>query len=774
MTKLYRISLILLLIWNVVYINAAQANEGTFVSGIIKEDTVWTKANSPYILNGNVQIAHGSTLTIEPGVVIEGGGYDLQTWGDLYAVGSSSSKIIFNTINLKPGDNEPDEPFYINVKHSKFNSGSVYPPTGGSIYGSIQLTDSELTNVSGYMYLWYPVEDVYIERNIFKNSGGISVGANPNKKVFIRNNVFYEWNSYYDEFAIENWESYGSETIVEYNSFLSNDRIALRLPNGYNNAKMIAQNNYWNTDDINVIDSMIYDRNDNLASPDYISYEPFLSNPHELTPLVDFEVPNWPVESKLVLSSVTTSSVEFEWPVARDNIEVTNYRIFQNGVLIGTVPKNINSFKVGNLNEAKSYLFKVEAGDAYDNWTTDGPEGQFKTLDTTPPLWKDKTIYSYDFTETRERSILLRWKNAYDNDQVVSYRIYKNGELIETVPGNQSLHEMTYEVEGLTPGTEYHFKIEASDMSGNWTTDGPAKMLKTTGAYVERVSGKNRFGTANAISQKGWDSSETVIIARSDEFPDALAGAPLAYKLNAPILLTYPTSLNVETVAEIKRLGAKKVIILGGRGAISQNVESAITGMGLEVERILGKNRFGTAQAIAEKLGGNPNKAIVAYGFNFPDALSVASYAAWNGYPILLTDKNKLPLETKESLKGISSTIVVGGEGVISNQVFSNLPSPKRYSGVNRYATAATIGEDLGDSTSRVFIATGMNFADALTGSVLAAKEKSSLLLVTPSNLPNETHNTIVKKQLSSFSVLGGTSAVSEDVIKRLKEAALQ
>ena len=53
---------------------------------------------------------------------------------------------------------------------------------------------------------------------------------------------------------------------------------------------------------------------------------------------------------------------------------------------------------------------------------------------------------------------------------------------------------------------------------------------------VDRIGGRNRFGTAVAISQEGWETSDYVVLARGDEFADALAGVPLAYSLDAPIL----------------------------------------------------------------------------------------------------------------------------------------------------------------------------------------------------------------------------------------------
>ncbi len=152
---------------------------------------------------------------------------------------------------------------------------------------------------------------------------------------------------------------------------------------------------------------------------------------------------------------------------------------------------------------------------------------------------------------------------------------------------------------------------------------------------VKRICGSNRYGTAVAVSKEGWVSSDTVVLARGDDYADALAGVPLAYALDAPMLLTHNDRLTESTKAEILRLRATKAYILGGTSAVSLTVENALKAMGLNVVRIAGANRYGTAAEVARELAkfNQPAKAILAYGLDFPDALVAASYAAVNGLP---------------------------------------------------------------------------------------------------------------------------------------------
>ena len=116
---------------------------------------------------------------------------------------------------------------------------------------------------------------------------------------------------------------------------------------------------------------------------------------------------------------------------------------------------------------------------------------------------------------------------------------------------------------------------------------------------INRLEGADRYETAVQISKQGWKTADTVIIVRGDDFADALAAAPLAYKYDAPILLTRTNDLHASTIKEIKRLGATHAIIVGGTSAVSKTVYKSLSSSKLWVKRIDGANRFETAAAVA-------------------------------------------------------------------------------------------------------------------------------------------------------------------------------
>lgn len=292
---------------------------------------------------------------------------------------------------------------------------------------------------------------------------------------------------------------------------------------------------------------------------------------------------------------------------------------------------------------------------------------------------------------------------------------------------------------------------------------------------TSRIAGSDRYLTAVAISQEGWKAAEYAVLARGDQFADALCAGPLAQKYNGPILLTQPNSLNTAVLQELKRLGVKHLFIVGGTGAISQGIEDALKGAGIPtIERIFGESRYETSVKIAEKIG-LTGKVVLATGSDYPDALSISSIAAKLGMPILLSTKDVLPASVGSYLQGksISQTYLVGGTGVLSAKLEAAVAHPCRIAGNDRYETNMAVLKQFEEEFkfNNIYVAIGggpkgSEFADALTGAVLAAKNSSPLLL-TGKTLPAGT-SVYLKTKIrldSKVTGLGGSQAVSAAVL---------
>lgn len=288
----------------------------------------------------------------------------------------------------------------------------------------------------------------------------------------------------------------------------------------------------------------------------------------------------------------------------------------------------------------------------------------------------------------------------------------------------------------------------------------------------KRLYGKGRYETSASICSDGWKVSDYAIIASGEGFADALSAAPLAKKYNAPILLTEKNQLNNDVKNELKNLQVKNVIIVGGSGTISKNVETELKNLGINIDRIFGDDRYKTSLKIAEKIGLN-NGVVVTNGLGYADALAMASIAATKQMPIILTPSDKLTSDTMEFLNKNSydKSYVLGGSAVVSDNIKNSLKNSTRLSGDDRYKTNVAIlnhfKQDL--NLKDVYIASGNGYADALSGSALASKNKSPIILMNES--ANKSTQDFVNENKSNFknvTIFGGEGAVKELSVNKL------
>ena len=120
---------------------------------------------------------------------------------------------------------------------------------------------------------------------------------------------------------------------------------------------------------------------------------------------------------------------------------------------------------------------------------------------------------------------------------------------------------------------------------------------------VNRLWGQDAYGVMTAVDANYADGScETVIVASGDGYWDALSASSLAGYYDCPVLITPTSKLRTETANEIKRLGAKKVIIVGGPLSVSDGTMKEIGNLGVQVERISGKDAAAVAVNVSNKI----------------------------------------------------------------------------------------------------------------------------------------------------------------------------
>jgi serine protease Do len=229
----------------------------------------------------------------------------------------------------------------------------------------------------------------------------------------------------------------------------------------------------------------------------------------------------------------------------------------------------------------------------------------------------------------------------------------------------------------------------------------------------------------------GWTQSDYAVLASGEDYPDALCAAPLAGKYKAPILLTETTSIHTSTLDTIQKLQVKTIFIVGGIASISQDVQDKLTALGIATTRLAGQTRYDTDIAVAKKLDVVSQIAVVT-GEDYADALSIAPIAVKLNIPIILVGQDSIPQVVTDYIatQAITKTYVIGKGTSIKNEV--GLPNVTDINGTDKYSrNIAIISEFKGSlDFSTIYLATGENFADALSGSVLAGLGGNPLILV--------------------------------------------
>ena len=130
------------------------------------------------------------------------------------------------------------------------------------------------------------------------------------------------------------------------------------------------------------------------------------------------------------------------------------------------------------------------------------------------------------------------------------------------------------ELKRLAPTTVYLLGGTASLSNAVATAVGAA----VPAATVTRLGGADRYATSVAISGLQDPGVPVVYVAAGTNFPDGLSGAAAAGELGGPLLLTMPGGLPTSVGTELARLKPRRVVVLGGSGAVSNSVVAQLRG----------------------------------------------------------------------------------------------------------------------------------------------------------------------------------------------------
>lgn len=265
--------------------------------------------------------------------------------------------------------------------------------------------------------------------------------------------------------------------------------------------------------------------------------------------------------------------------------------------------------------------------------------------------------------------------------------------------------------------------------------------------------------------------SDTAVLVRDDDYPDALVAGPLAANYNAPILMTPTKQVPRRVVDALRTHGFTKVILVGNPGAISAGAVSQLQNAGFQVQRLGGQDRYRTAGVVADHLlaarGRDKSDVYLATGVDYPDALSASSAAIKNVGVVLLTPRRTVDGTSQGWMNSAKAAkvVAVGGPAVAAAERSVHLD--EKQVGFDRYETAEKVASAyFPPNPGRIAVATGKDFPDATLAASLTARTGSPLVLTRPDTLTQPTTQFLTRNRASvrKVDVVGGKAAVTEKV----------
>ncbi|SDL74327.1 bifunctional 2',3'-cyclic-nucleotide 2'-phosphodiesterase/3'-nucleotidase [Romboutsia lituseburensis] len=451
----------------------------------------------------------------------------------------------------------------------------------------------------------------------------------------------------------------------------------------------------------------------------------------------------------------------------------------------------------------------------YRSYNFDSIEGLTYEIDVTKPAKYDKDGKTVNANTSRITNLKFKGKDLDPKQEfLVATNNYRGSGTFPGVRDGQRVYESAYENRetivdyikeqgAITPSVDNNWKIKSVDsdakvvftshengknyLSENQAIDADRADVDGMSKYSydlnyisssipeQKLTGTTRYETATKISQSAFDKAENVVIVNSSAITDGLCATPFAKLKNAPILLTGSKTLDAKTKAEISRLGAKNVYIVGGTNAVDESVVKELKSMNVNVERIAGNDRYQTSLQIAKKLGDVSEVAVVSGQKGLADAVSVAPVAGSKNMAILLSSANNGVKQYEQFIKDekVNKAYVIGGKSSVSEETAKELPNATRLGGANRNETNAMIIDEFykGEELNNVYVAKdGMKneseLIDALAVGAVAAKENAPVVIGSK-NVDKKQEEVLSAKKTKMLTKVGGNG--NEGIFNKLK-----
>lgn len=276
------------------------------------------------------------------------------------------------------------------------------------------------------------------------------------------------------------------------------------------------------------------------------------------------------------------------------------------------------------------------------------------------------------------------------------------------------------------------------------------------------------FSVAGVMAAESTVVVDTVILATTVNYPDAMVVAPASVKFGAPVLFTDRDSIPQETLDALASLNPKTVVIIGGPFVITQAVEDALKVKGYNVVRLWGNTQYGTAVEIAKFFWADGvEKAVIVYDTinapfenNTKELMAARVIAAREKIPIFLVPADKLPDEVNSTLVllGVKKIVIVGSRAALEGKLRGF--AVEKVAGKDDDETLEKADED--SDRTKVVIAAVADFRNMVAASVEPNEHAAVLLVSSESQITPVVNKVLGMTNITDVKVVGKPALVGK------------
>lgn len=332
---------------------------------------------------------------------------------------------------------------------------------------------------------------------------------------------------------------------------------------------------------------------------------------------------------------------------------------------------------------------------------------------------------------------------------------------------------------GQAPGS-YPVRAEVSDgLSNTGTIDCGTLIVRHGTTATDRVWGADKASTAAAAALATETAGGRVLyVANADSWMDTVSAAS-AKDSDLGVLLTGISALPTVTKDALTRLRPQRIVVVGGTGAVSDAVLTALRPYATantadEVTRVGGPDAYTTSAMVAARGAVTGRRVVLVPSTNVLDAIGPLANRA--GASILVADPTTVRATTTAALKRLapSEVILAGGRWRSRYDIdllialgLGNI-SIRTWTGPDQYAVAAAFAP--GNASGQVYLATGAGYIDvAATASHGTGRP---IFVTAPSAISSWTRPLLEHYGITRVTAIGGPGALPEATVKQAASLA--